>query len=294
MLCDPLQGNSLLLVADQIYILSHIIHPVIPSRHTAECDHLPGFALERAFHPVSPGSDRLLLIRPGKHSRGAPLAYIELDRADLHAEAVFDQIFQIFPGTCEHLVPERVHAHIARQLTDKSPFPVIDPLGDADDHIRRFLKRRLHISDELLCVKRSLRQVDEHRVIPLIPARQSAGSSQPSRVASHDLHDSDRFFIIIHRRVHCDLPDRRRHILRRAPESRGVVRLYKVIVYRLRDPHKTDITACLLRIARQLAHSIHGIISPDIKEISDPILLKPFEQLRVHFILQIFRQFISA
>ena len=189
---------------------------------------------------------------------------------------------------------EIVYAHITCELADKCSFSVIDSLGYAYDQIRDFLKSLIDIVDKFVRIKCHLRQIDQHRIISLELACKNTGRSQPSRMASHDLHDRNRLLIIIHRCIDRNLPHCRGNVFCRAAESRRMVCTYKIIVYRLGDSHKSDITACFFCIPGQFAHRIHGIISTNIEEISNPVLLKFFKQPRVDFIPEIFRKLVPA
>ena len=52
----------------------------------------------------------------------------------------------------------------------------------------------------------------------------------------------------------------------------------KVIVDRLRDSDETDLAVYSLSIAGKLAYCIHGIISTDVEEVTDIVLLKFFKE----------------
>ena len=68
----------------------------------------------------------------------------------------------------------------------------------------------------------------------------------------------------------------------------------KVIVDRLRDSDETDLAVYSLSIAGKLAYCIHGIISTDVEEVADIVLLKFFKELRIDSVCQVFRKFVTA
>ena len=73
-----------------------------------------------------------------------------------------------------------------------------------------------------------------------------------------------------------------------------MIRLYQVIVDGLWHANEADIAADSLGVAGQFADRIHGIISPDIEEIADAMLLKFLEKLWIHCVLQTLRQLVPA
>ena len=170
-------GSGLLLVADPVHVLSDIVDPVVLAGHPAECNHFACLAFEGTFDAVSPGSNGLLLVCGGEHGGRTSLADIELDGADLHAQALLHQILQIFSGAGQHLVAECIYAYIAGKLTDESSLSVVDPFGDADNQVRCCLQGCFDFTDKCLLVKSRLREIDQNRVVPLEFSGEGAGGS---------------------------------------------------------------------------------------------------------------------
>ena len=189
---------------------------------------------------------------------------------------------------------ERIHPHIACQFADECSFSVVNSLGNTDNNVRYLLHCFCRILDKPFRIKSSFRQIDQHRIVSFIFSRQCAGRRKPSGITSHNLYNCHRLLIVIDRCVKRDLAYCRSNIFCSASVSRCMIRHHKVIVNRLRDSHEPNVACHFFRISGELAHRIHRIISSDIEEISNPIFCKLLKQFRVHFIIQIFRQFISA
>jgi len=86
-----------------------------------------------------------------------------------------------------------------------------------------------------------------------------------------------------------------RNVFGRGAKARAVVRAHQVIVNGLGSAHDgNSLNAFLSNVSGQLVHSIHGIISADIEEISDAVVGKSAEQLGVDRIIQILRQLVPA
>ena len=189
---------------------------------------------------------------------------------------------------------EGVCAHLAGVLTDKGALSVVNALGDADYQVGCGLQGGAHLLDEGILVKGHLRQVDEHRVVPLKLPGQHAGGCEPSGVAAHDLHDGDRLLVVVHGGVDGDLPHGGGHVLGGASISRCVVCLHQVVVNGLGNADEADGTVHKSGVPGQLAHRVHGVVSSYIKEVADIQLLKASEQLRVHWVVQVLRQLVAA
>ena len=112
-------------------------------------------------------------------------------------------------------------------------------------------------------------------------------------MTSHDLDDSDRFFLV-DAGVQGDLTDGGGYVAGSTSESGSMVGVYKIVINGLRLTEDTDVAADLFSIAGKLADGIHGIVAADIKEPADIHLLEFLKKLRINRILQGFRKLVTA
>ena len=189
---------------------------------------------------------------------------------------------------------ECIYAYITCKLADKLTVSIIDSFGNADNQIGSMLESFLNICKELFLIKCNFRKIDQNRIVAFEFTGKDTGSGQPSGMTSHDLNDRNGFFIIINRSVDRNLTDCGRYIFGSTSESRCVVCQDKVIVDRFRDSDETDLAVYSLSIAGKLAYCIHGIISTDVEEVTDIILLKFLKELRIDGVCQVFRKFVTA
>ena len=189
---------------------------------------------------------------------------------------------------------ESICADITCKLTDKGSVTIVDSFGNADNQVGSMLESFLNICKELFLIKCNFRKIDENRIVAFEFTGKDTGSGQPSGMTSHDLNDCNGFFIIINRSVNCNLTNSGCYIFGSTSESRCMVCQDKVIVDCLRDSDETDLAVYSLSIAGKLAYCIHGIISTDVEEVTDIVLLKFFKELRIDSVCQVFRKLVAA
>ena len=261
---------------------------------TVEGDHHSCCSLQCSLYTERTGSNRFFLVCRREHSGRTTLVDIEFDGANFYAKAVFHEVFQIFSGACQHFMSECVYAYITCKLADKLTVSIINSFGNADNQVGSMLESFLNICKELFLIKCNFRKIDQNRIVAFEFTGKDTGSGQPSGMTAHDLNDCNGFFIIINRSVDRNLTNSGCYIFGSTSESRCMVCQDKVIVDRLRDSNETDLAVYSLSIAGKLAYCIHGIISTDVEEVADIVLLKFLKELRIDSVCQVFRKFVTA
>ena len=178
-------------------------------------------------------------------------------------------------------------------FADKGSPGVGDSFGDADHHVGAFLEGLFQVMIEGFQLEGRFREIDEEGIIAFKFPCQAGGGRQPSGVASHDLHNGYRL-LLINGGVQNNFPDGGGHIAGGASKAGSMVRKHQVVVDGFGDPDKADGTFGILRIAGQLIHRIHGIVSADIKKIADVHFLEIVKNSGVHLAGQILRELIAA
>ena len=178
-------------------------------------------------------------------------------------------------------------------FTDKGAVCVVNTFGNTDNKIAVFLKCFFEITQESILVKSNFWKINKQRIVTSVFTCKGAGSSEPSGMASHDLDDRDRFFLI-DIGIGRDLTDCGSNVFCGTSESRSMISIYQIIVDGLWFADHADRTADTCSIAGKLADGIHGIITADIEEPADIELFKFAEKCRINRIFKRFRQFVAA
>ena len=135
-------------------------------------------------------------------------------------------------------------------------------------------------------------EVDEIRAVATQAARAAEPASQPAWRPMISMMVT--MAGVIHVGVLPHLGAGGGDILGRGGKAGAVVGAVQVIVDGLWHADEADIAADSLGVAGQFADRIHGIISPDIEEIADAMLLKFLEKLWIYCVLQALRQLVPA
>ena len=101
-------------------------------------------------------------------------------------------------------------------------------------------------------------------------------------MASHDLDDGDRS-LLIDRGIKNDLADSGSNIFCSASESGGVVREDKVVIDRFWNPNEFHTASDFFRVAGELVHGIHGVISAHVEKVTDVHLAEVVKDRRINF-----------
>ena len=234
-----------------------------------------------------------MLVCSGEHSCRAALAYIELYGAGFDAKTAAYKILKIFTAASKHLVTEGVGSGSAVVFADESAVFIMDSLRYTDYDVAVFLEGSMNFLEKFFYIEIGFRKINEKRIVSNIFPGKGSSSGEPACVTSHDLDDSDGFFLI-DTGVQGDLTDGGSYVAGSTSESGSMVGVYKIVINGLRLTEDTDVAADLFSIAGKLADGIHGIVAADIKEPADIHLLEFLKKLRINRILQGFRKLVTA
>lgn len=173
---------------------------------------------------------------------------------------------------------------LAEQLGDhRSAFCIGDSFGNGDGDEAVLLVNAVHIRQELVRIKGTLRQVNEVRTVIHILTGQCGGCGEEACMTAHynaDIDAAQRTVVQIHS-SEC-LAD---EASGRA-EARAVVVLLKVIVDGLRNVDGAQVVVRSFCLLVHDADGVRGIVTADVEEIADVVGLHDLEHAGAVFFIR--------
>ena len=278
-------------------VVDAVVRHIGSSLQDFDGDHLSRLPLHGRFAADVTNVVGFVDVGAGRKVRGAALQDGELDGTGLVADLFRDHVRQDLTGTGQLSVAEGVdEGGIVTQFADESAVRQLDALRDGDDDGLLDEAQVVDPVDERLGVEGDFRQVDEVRAVAVRVIGEHGRSGQPAGVTTHDLDDAEfRFGCTEGLVVADDLLHRGGDELGGGAVARRVVGHRKVVVDGFRDTDEFLVFSVHRGIVGQLLDGVHGVVTADVQEVFDVVLLHKEEHLLIGgFVAFDLRQLVTA